>query len=174
MKKRSTRRQAMAGLGAAFGGLNLAAATSEDKISHTAEAIHQEIVLAASPEKVYEALTQAKQFDKITEVSGAMKSLPPGGKPTVIGHEAGGPFVLFGGHIFGRQIELLPNRRIVQAWRVVDWEAGVYSIAKFELRQQGSGTKIVFDHTGFPSGLGQHLADGWKEHYWEPMTKMFG
>ena len=65
----------------------------------------------------------------------------------------------------------VPDQRIVQAWRVVDWNPGVYSIVKFELNQQGSGTKLVFDHTGFPVGLAKHLADGWKEHYWEPLQK---
>jgi activator of HSP90 ATPase len=66
--------------------------------------------------------------------------------------EVGGAFSIFRGHILGRHIELVPNERIVQAWRVANWNPGVYSIAKFELVEQGSGTKIVFDHTGFPSG----------------------
>jgi hypothetical protein len=59
----------------------------------------------------------------------------------------------------------------VQAWRVVDWNPGVYSIAKFELTEQGPGTRIVFDHTGFPEGLAQHLASGWTSNYWEPLAK---
>src|ERR1700683_3253993 len=33
-------------------------------VSHTAEAIHQEVVFKASRKRVYEALTQTKQFDK--------------------------------------------------------------------------------------------------------------
>jgi len=32
-------------------------------------------------------------------------------------------------------------------------------------------TKIIFDHTGFPQGKGEHLADGWKANYWEPLEK---
>ena len=83
----------------------------------------------------------------------------------------GGTFSLFGGHIIGRHIELVPNKRIVQAWRVVDWDPGLYSIAKFELAEQGPGTKIVFDHTGFPKGKAEHLAAGWKANYWEPLVK---
>jgi len=92
-------------------------------------------------------------------------------KPTQISREAGGTFTLFGGHIVGRHLELVPNERIVQAWRVVTWSPGVYSIAKFELTEQGSSTKLVFDHVGFPDGQGQHLAEGWKANYWEPLEK---
>jgi len=84
---------------------------------------------------------------------------------------AGSAFMLFGGHIAGRQIELVSNERIVQAWRVVTWSPGVYSIARFELKEQGSSTKLVFEHVGFPEGQGQHLAEGWKVNYWEPLEK---
>jgi hypothetical protein len=51
---------------------------------------------------------------------------------------------------------------------------GIYSIAKFELVEHGSGTKIVFDHTGFPIGDREHLAEGWKMNYWEPLEKFLG
>ena len=80
----------------------------------------------------------------------------------------------FGGIILGRHVELVPNRRIVQAWREVNWDPGVYSVAKFELLEQGTGSKIVFDHTGFPRGNAEHLAAGWKTHYWEPLAKFLG
>ncbi len=36
-------------------------------------------------------------------------------------------------------LELVPDQRIVEAWRVKDWPAGVYSIAKFEFKPQGFG-----------------------------------
>lgn len=91
--------------------------------------------------------------------------------PTKIIREVGGAFSLFGGHILGRHIELVPNPRIVQAWRLNNWPAGLYSIARFELVEQGSGTKIVFDHAGFHKGDADHLAEGWKGNYWEPLKK---
>jgi len=28
-------------------------------------------------------------------------------------------------------------------------------------------------HTGFPKGDGEHLAEGWKINYWQPMEKKF-
>jgi len=171
-----TRRQAIVGVAMACGGLALGStkawAEVQEEISHAAEAIHQEPVFKASRKRVYEALTDAKQFDKVIQMSGAVKSgMAKAPNPPEISREAGGAFSLFGGYVTGRHIELVANERIVQAWRAGAWEAGVYSIARFELVEQGSGTKIVFDHTGFPKRDGEHLAAGWKMNYWEPMEK---
>ena len=170
-----TRRQAIVGVAIAFGGLALdsteAWAGAEDEISRTAESIHQEVVFKAGRKRVYEAVIDTKQFDKVIQLSGAMQSMRLGDKPTDISREVGGAFTLFGGYITGRQVELVPNGRIVQAWRVGSWEPGVYSIARFEFTEQGSGTRLVFDHMGFPKGLAEHLAEGWKSHYWEPIEK---
>ena len=123
--------------------------------------IHQEIDFNVSPQPLYEALLDAKQFTAFS------------GRPTEINREVGGAFSLFGGHIIGRNVELLPNQRIIQAWRVVTWPEGVYSIAKFELKPHGSGTRLVFDHTGFPEGLHDHLAEGWESNYWMLLKKYF-
>jgi uncharacterized protein YndB with AHSA1/START domain len=123
--------------------------------------IHFEIDLKGAPQRVYEALIDAKQFAAVT------------GAPAEIQREAGGSFSLFGGHIQGRNVELVPNRRIVQAWRAADWPEGVYSIARFELKAQGSGTRLVFDHTGFPPELKAHLEEGWEEHYWATLRRFF-
>jgi activator of HSP90 ATPase len=171
-----SRRQMLLAATAALTGLGIgsisALARTEDGVSRTSESIHQEPVFKANPKHVYEALTNEIQFEKVTKLSAAMQSgVALGEKRTQIGREAGGYFTLFGGHIVGRQIELLPNERIVQAWRVVDWNPGVYSIVKFEFTEQGSSTKIIFDHAGFPQGKGQHLAEGWKMNYWEPLEK---
>ena len=171
-----TRRQMIVGTTFVLTGLGFAPlsalAHTEEGVSRTAESIHQEPVFKANPKRVYEALTDEKQFERITQLSAAMQSgAALGGQPTEIAREAGGPFTIFRGHIVGRHIELVPNQRIVQAWRVVDWDPGIYSIVRFELTGQGSGTKIIFDHAGFPQGKGQHLADGWKANYWEPLEK---
>jgi uncharacterized protein YndB with AHSA1/START domain len=175
MSSEISRRRAFATVGMAWCGAAFATsgarAESAGEISYTAEAIHQEPVFKASPRRVYEALTVTSQFDKVIEISGAKKVTSLGTEPTQIGTEVGGPFVIFLGHIIGRQIELVPNKLIVQAWRVVDWEPGIYSIARFELTETGGGTRIIFDHTGFPKGLGTHLAEGWSDHYWEPLVK---
>jgi len=142
------------------------AVAGNEEISRTGESIHQEVVFKASRKRVYEALTDAEQFTKVVRLSKA-----PGGPAAVISKEAGGTFSAFGGYITGRHIELAPNERIVQAWRAGGWEAGKYSIARFELKEQGEQTKLVFDHTGFPNGDAEHLLEGWNSNYWEPLRK---
>lgn len=94
-----------------------------------------------------------------------------GGAPTDISREAGGSFSCFGGMISGRHIESVPNQRIVQAWHVGNWPAGVYSIVKIELKEQGAETKLILDHDGFPADNREHLDAGWKTNYWEPLAK---
>jgi uncharacterized protein YndB with AHSA1/START domain len=176
LDKGLTRRQAIVGVVGAFGGLTLRGtpvwAGTQDEISHTADAIHQEPVFTASPKRVYDALTDAKLFTRVVQLSGALQAMHLPDKPAEISRDVGGAFSLFGGFITGRHVELVPNVRVVQAWRPGDWPPGVYSIVRFELVEQGSGCKIVFDHTGFPKGTAEGLASGWKAHYWEPLAKV--
>ena len=124
------------------------------------EPIHQEIVLHASPERVYQALTDSEQFSAVS-----------GGAPTEISAEAGGPFSCFEGRIEGRNIELVANRRLVQAWRAGNWDEGQYSIVRIELEADGADTRLVFDHDGFPAAQREHLEGGWQAMYWEPLKK---
>ena len=177
----TTRRQLISGsattLAVLAGGISsVLAAAVEDGILRAEEAIHQEPVFKASRKRVYEALTDAKQFGKVVELSAAMKSggMKTGAAPVTISREAGGAFAAFGGYISGRQIELVPNERIVQVWRAGSWDPGSYSIARFVLVEQGEETKIKFDHTGFPKGQAEHLAEGWRGNYWEPLAKFLG
>jgi uncharacterized protein YndB with AHSA1/START domain len=171
----TARRQVIIGAAVALSGIAVGSvnawAAGGDGVA-PAESIHQEEVFKASRKRVYEALTDAKQFDKVVKLSAAMQSMKSlGDKWTEISAEEGSAFSLFGGYVTGRQIELRPDERIVQAWRAGSWGPGLYSIARFELREEGSGTKIVFDHRGFPDGTAQHLAEGWHGNYWEPLAK---
>jgi activator of HSP90 ATPase len=161
-----TRRRVIAGSALVLGGLAVAGpAAAQEKPAMPSEvvrvnAIHQEEDFAASPQRIYEALLDAKQFTAFS-----------GGRVAEINREVGGAFSIFSGHIIGRNLELVANRRIVQAWRVVPWAKGVYSIARFELNTHGPGTRVILDHTGFPTKLAEHLASGWHENYWTLLRK---
>jgi activator of HSP90 ATPase len=121
--------------------------------------IHQEVLFAAGPDRVYRALTEGKQFSALS------------GAPADVSSDEGASFSCFGGMITGRNVELVPGKRVVQAWRAATWEPGAYSIARFSLEPNGKGTLLIFDHTGFPEGQGEHLEAGWRANYWEPMKK---
>ena len=151
---------------------NAWAAADNNGLSHNAEAIHQEVTFNESPKRIYEALTDARQFQKICQLSEASTHVDVNSKPAEISTHPGGEFTIFGGYILGRQIELVPNQRIVQAWREPTWDPGAYSLVHFELSKQGTGTKLVLDHTGFPAGAGEHLSIGWRLQYWEPLEKL--
>jgi uncharacterized protein YndB with AHSA1/START domain len=123
--------------------------------------IHQEVTINASPSVVYGILTGSKDFAQMT-----------GGRAADISAEAGGAASMFGGDIRARNVELVPGKRVVQAWRSKAWPEGVYSIVRFELSPQGKVTKLVFDQSGHPEDAQQMLEGGWAKMYWEPMNAM--
>lgn len=122
-------------------------------------AVHQEIDFAAPPERVYAALTSADQFKAMTNA------------PAELDARAGGAISLFGGMITGTNLELVPNQRLVQAWRA-GWPQGMYSIARFELAPSGAGTRLLFDHSGITEDMREHLESGWHTMYCEPLAKL--
>jgi activator of HSP90 ATPase len=165
---RPTRRQAIAiiSFGVAAGYRSLAENPQETMQEKPATAankmrtsLHEDIELKSIPQRIYEALLDAKQFASFS------------GMPAEIDPKAGGSFSMFGGQIVGRTIELVLNQRIVQAWRPNLWEPGIYSIVEFQFKPGSSGTLVALDHKGFPEGKFDHLEWGWHAHYWEPLKK---
>lgn len=137
----------------------------QQKPSTAADAVltslHYDIDFKATPQRIYETLLGSKQFAVFTGMAADIDPKP------------GGKFSMFDNMIVGRNVELVENQRIVQAWRPSSWTAGVYSIAHFEIKPRGAESTLTFDHTGFPAGLADHLDAGWQGHYWEPMKKFF-
>ncbi len=121
--------------------------------------IHQEVTFAGTPARIYKALLDSAEHTRMT------------GAPAQVSAEVGGAFSCFGGQIVGRHVELVPDTRIVQAWRPASWAEGVYSIARFELTAEAGKTKLVFDQDGVPDAAAEHLEGGWKAMYWEPLHK---
>ena len=168
--KSPTRRQYLAGAAVTLGVLVTSSAlvgkpqqAMTEKQSTGADAtrtyLHQEVDLKASPQKIYEILLDSKQFAAFT------------GLPAEINRDPGGAMSMIGGMIVGRNVELVAEQRIVQAWRPASWNPGVYSIVRFELRGENAQTNVILDHTGFPEGDFAHLDPGWYARYWNPLKK---
>jgi activator of HSP90 ATPase len=164
----------LAAFGAAAGGVARAADTKTPGLSHTADAIHQDVMFDAPRHRVYETLTRADLFDLVAKAGVEERSgrRDLGTSDTMIDAVPGGAFTVFRGYISGRIIELAPDVRLVLAWREKIWDPGQFSLATFALSDAGAGTKLAFDQTGFPAGAGDHLSIGWYENYWEPMKKV--
>jgi activator of HSP90 ATPase len=143
-------------------------------VSKSSAAIHQEVLFKAAPRRVYEALTDPEIFQKLVVLSGAIQAMALQSRPAQISAEPGGAFALFGGYITGRQVELTPSERIIQAWRSAGWAPHIYSIARFEIAEHPGGARLTFDHTGFPTDDAHSLATGWQDHYWAPLAKVLG
>ena len=124
-------------------------------------AIHQEILISASVSDVFKTLTDSARFEKMT-----------GGRKADISTAVGGAASMFGGDIRAVNVEIVPGKRLVQAWRSSSWPEGAHSIVRFELKEEGKGTKLIFDQSGYPDGAHDMLSGGWHKMYWEPMQKM--
>jgi activator of HSP90 ATPase len=78
-------------------------------------------------------------------------------------------FQLTGGYSTGKNLELIPGKRIVQTWRAADWPEGVGSTATFDFEQQGDNAVIRFTQTNVPDDYLDAIEQGWVDYYWEPM-----
>lgn len=126
--------------------------------------LHQSVSLAASPQRVFDVLTSGAEFAAATE------------KPAILGATEGDTFKLFGGNIEGRNVELVPGKRLVQAWRIADWDAGVYSIVQITLTPNSEGTTLTLDQYGIPDGKSpffatwqEHVTVGWQKYYYDSL-----
>jgi activator of HSP90 ATPase len=120
--------------------------------------IRHKVIIGAPPRKVYAALVEEKRHAKFT------------GEKAKISRKVGGPFSCYGGYLMGINVELIPAKRIVQAWRSKGWPAGIFSVATFALaRAAGGKTKVTFTHVGVPAANAKHIDAGWRTYYWKPL-----
>ena len=132
--------------------------------------IHQQVTIAASPGEVYAVLADASALSALSGMDG--KS----------GLAEGDEYSPFGGRVTGRQVELVPGSRIVQVWRLPEWETGKYTVVRFTLEPVDDGTRLTVDQDGYPEGSDtvgchetwhDHLSQGWGMFYLAPLARHF-
>ena len=89
--------------------------------------------------------------------------------PAEIGTEAGESFALFGGRVVGRNVELVPGRKIVQVWRATYWPEDAGTIVRIEFHSDGDHTRLVLDHDGVPEDRVTHVDAHWRTRYWQAL-----
>lgn len=123
--------------------------------------VHHEVEFSVPPRDVYDAYLDSRRHARFT------------GQAARLSRREGGSFTAGDSYISGYNVELVPARRIVQAWRASEWPEGAYSILRLELKPKGKGTQLIVDHVGIPEKFRDGVDKGWYEFYWEPMQKYF-
>jgi activator of HSP90 ATPase len=122
--------------------------------------IQQSATFGAPAEDVYEMLMDSKKHAALS------------GEPAALSREVGGSFTAWGTHISGFNLALRPGRKIVQAWRALDWPPDHYSIAIFEFNTVDGGTELDFTQIGVPAHRYEGHCRGWTQTYWTPMKEI--
>jgi len=124
--------------------------------------IEQEILIKTTPHDIYEAFMDSKIHSKFTE------------SKAKISREIGGKVSVFEGDLNGKNIELIPDKKIVQTWRSEgeNWPKGYFSTITIVLEPIDSGTMIKFTHVDIPEGAYESVKDGWDSYYWEPLQEL--
>lgn len=125
--------------------------------------VMHEVTLNAAPLEVFEALMDSAKHSQFT------------GAPAQIDRRAGGAFVLYGGQLTGKTLEIKANEQIVQQWRAENWPKGHYSRVTYDLAQLDGGrqTQLSLTQTGIPAGAFDDINQGWRTYYWSKMASYF-
>jgi activator of HSP90 ATPase len=123
--------------------------------------LEQTATIRATPAELYRTLVNPKEHAKFT------------GAPAKLEAKPGGRFEHYDGSLQGRVVELVPNERIVLAWRSSGWPKGHHSIAQFRFVKAGKGTRLEFSQYGIPENDFADIRQGWTTYYWEPLQRYF-
>jgi uncharacterized protein YndB with AHSA1/START domain len=117
--------------------------------------ITQKVKFRASPEQVYQFLADSKLHTKIT------------GERAEISCKIGGQFSTRNGCVSGINVDLVPGKRVVQAWRTEAFPEGIFSMVTVQLIQTNDGgTELKLTHRGVPKHLIPDIEREWREIYW--------
>jgi len=123
---------------------------------------HLTTEIPASAESIYNAWLNSQEHALMTNSESAVAS-----------HEVGAAYKAHGEHIWGKNIELVPNKKIVQTWRTKGFkETDPDSLLEVQFEDNGATTKLTLTHSEVPDQE-VHAESGWTEHYFKPMTKYF-
>jgi uncharacterized protein YndB with AHSA1/START domain len=114
-------------------------------------------VFPATPQAIYQAWLNSEGHTAMT------------GSPAQASAQVGGSFSAWDGYITGKNLELEPGRRIVQAWRTIEFQqSDPDSRLDVTIEPEGKGTRVTIRHSNLPDD-GMQYKQGWVESYFQPM-----
>jgi activator of HSP90 ATPase len=119
--------------------------------------IEQSVRFACSPKALFELYMDSAKHSAST------------GARARISRRAGGRFTAFAGALSGRNLLVLPNRLVVQAWRSANFKRDdPDSILVLEFRKAPGGSEVNLTHVGVPTQDRSGVRKGWPKYYWKP------
>ncbi len=122
------------------------------------KSIKQTYEINASVDKVWDALVNPKTIDKW------------GGGPAKMNDQEGFEFEFWGGDIYGKNKEVIKNKKLVQEWFSGKWEKP--SIVTFLLESLEDNIKVELIHTDIPDEEADDIEQGWKDYYMIPLKQL--
>jgi len=119
--------------------------------------IKQTYHIHAPIKRVWEALVDSKKIEEWSGGSAEMDEM------------VGAEFSLWNGEIWGKNIKVIPSKKLVQEWYGGKWNKP--SIATFSLHKEKDGTKIDFLHENVPDKEAKDIEQGWSDYYLGPLKE---
>ena len=118
--------------------------------------IKKKYSISASIDKVWKALVDPDEIENW------------GGGPATMNDRPGSLFKLWGGDIFGKNVDVQRFKLLVQQWYGGEWD--MPSIATFSLQKQGENKTVVeLVHEDVPDREAKDIDKGWDEYYMGPL-----
>ena len=114
--------------------------------------------LNASPADIYNALTNPTMIEIWT------------GEEAVMSTEPGSDFSLWDGEIVGRNLEFVPDFKIVQSWYFGEETDSVVTI---KLHPDKVGTNVEVHQTNIPDDAYDNISEGWESDYFGSLQELF-
>lgn len=109
--------------------------------------------IKAQPQDVFTALTNPFSIELWS------------GSQAVMSAEQGFEFSLWEGDILGVNLEVIPNKKLVQEWYFGEVEDENKSIVTLKLWEKKSHTSVELSHTNIPNEAYDNIVEGWNEAY---------
>jgi len=120
--------------------------------------IRKKYTINASIEEVWKSLVNSSYIEKW------------GGGPAKMNDKVGTKFKLWGGDIYGKNIEIVPDKKLVQEWYSGAWAQP--SILTITLTKAKNKTRVVLKQTNVPKEEYDDIEKGWDEYYFEPIKEL--
>ena len=89
-----------------------------------------------------------------------------------ISGKEGAEFSAHGGYCWGKNLQLVKDKLIVQSWRASDWSKNdIDSTFILSFEQKKNDALLTMVHANVPDNQAANLKGGWNDFYWQPWKK---